>query len=76
MSAPAIVFVVGTVETKFGLVGLPYSLFTVLVVLIFIELLGYRFGDLTSCTVDMLEACSCSRASINSSDSLSPSMLD
>ena len=51
MSDPAIVFATGTVETKFGLVKIPCPIFTVLVVVVFTELLGERYGDLTSGTV-------------------------
>ena len=54
MSAPAIVFVFGTIKTKFGLVELPCPLFTVLVVLVFTELLGDMSHDLTSGTVGEL----------------------
>ena len=48
MSALAIVIIHGTARTKFGLVELPCLLFTVLVVLVFVELLGDRSGDITS----------------------------
>ena len=52
MSVPAIgligvVFDGGTIGTKCGLVILPCLLFTVLVLLIFIEILGDRSHDLT-----------------------------
>ena len=51
MSTPAIVFVVVTVRTKFGLVGLPCPLFTALVLLVFIELLVDKSLYLTSSTL-------------------------
>ena len=51
MSTPAIIFAIGTVEIKVCLVGLYFLLFTALVVLIFIELLGDRSLDLTSTEV-------------------------
>ena len=54
MLTTSFVFVDVTVRVKFGLVRLPYSLFTMLVLLVFIELLGDRSCDLTSGTVGVL----------------------
>ena len=48
MSAPAIVFAAGTVETKFWIVELPCLLFTALVLLVFTEVLGDKSLVLTS----------------------------
>ena len=77
MSVPAIglisvVLTTGTFRSKFGLVRLPRPLFTALVLLVFTEILGDRSRDLTSGTVGELCTCSCSRAFVDSSDSLSP----
>ena len=47
MSAPAIVFATSTVETKFRLAGLPCPIFTALVLIVFIELLGDKSLDIT-----------------------------
>ena len=78
MSVPAIglidtVLTGGMVGTKCGLFGLPFSLFTALVILVFIEILGDRPRDITSSTIGDLCTLSCSGASVDSSDSSSPS---
>ena len=69
MLAPTIVFVVGIVRTKFGLVELPCPLFTVLVILVFTESIGDMSCDLSSGTVGELCTRSYSGASVNSLDS-------
>ena len=76
MSSLTIVFTVGIVETKFGLVRLPCLLFIVLIVLVFIESLGDRSLNITSGTVGELYACSYSGASVESSNSSSPSEIN
>ena len=48
MSAPAIVFIAGTVRTQFWLVDLPCPLFTMLVLLVFTNSLGDKSLDITS----------------------------
>ena len=67
------VLTIGTVGTKFGLVGLPCPLFTALEQLIFTQILGDWSGDLTYCTIGELSIHYGFGASVDSSDSSSPS---
>ena len=76
MSAPTTIFVAGRVRTKFGLVRLPYPLFTVLLLLVFTKSLGDRSRNLTSGTVGELYTRCCFGASVDSSYSLSPSDIN
>ena len=70
-----VVFTVGTVEKKIGLVELPCPLITALVLLIFTKILGDRSYYLTSSTVGDLCKCSYSGVSVDSLDTSSPSEI-
>ena len=80
MAIPAIGLIVvvlnaSTIGTKFGLVGLHFSLFTSFVLLMFTKLLGDMSGDLTSSSVGELCTHSYSATLVNSFDSSSPSEI-